>query len=182
VISNNVYFIITGGPGAGKTTLLAELRRRGFRCVDEVARDIIRQQVENRGNALPWGDTTRYAALMHERSVATYRDAGDEGPVFFDRGIPDTLSYLRLIGGDIPAIMDEDAREMRYNHRVFILPPWKEIYGTDAERKQDWHEAVKTYGQLQETYGEYAYQLVEVPKAGVGERADFLLQATNTHI
>ena len=182
VISNNAYFIITGGPGVGKTTLLAELRRRGSRCVDEVARDIIRQQVRDGGNALPWGDTMRYAELMHQRSVATYQEAGDKGPVFFDRGIPDTLSYLRLTGRDIPAAMDEDAREMRYNRIVFILPPWQEIYGTDTERKQDWPEAVRTYEQLRETYEEYGYQLVELPKTAVEERADLLLQATNTHI
>ncbi|WP_431214099.1 AAA family ATPase [Puia sp. P3] len=182
MISNNAYFIITGGPGVGKTTLLAELKRRGARCVDEVARDIIRQQVRDGGNALPWGDTMRYAELMHRRSVETYQEAGDEGPVFFDRGIPDTLSYLRLIGRDIPAAMDEDARNIRYNSTVFILPPWQEIYGTDTERKQDWPEAVRTFGQLQKTYGEYGYQLVELPKTSVGERAGLLLQRTNTHI
>jgi predicted ATPase len=166
----------------GKTTLLMELRRRGFCCVDEVARDIIRQQVKDRGNALPWGDTMRYAELMHEYSVAAYREAGEEGPVFFDRGIPDTLSYLRLIGRDIPAVMEEDARRMRYNRKVFILPPWQEIYETDSERKQSWEEAVKTYRQLQRTYEEYGYQLVELAKNRVEERADLVLKETNTHI
>jgi len=196
VTSNNAYFIITGGPGVGKTTLLEELRRRGFRCVDEVAREIIRRQVKEGGNALPWGDTMRYAELMHQRSVATYREAGDGpiddgringnpmsgGPIFFDRGIPDTLSYVRLINRDIPAMMDDDARQMRYNPKVFILPPWQEIYETDTERRQDWEESVRTYRQLQKTYEGYGYQLVELPKITVEERADLLLHATNTYI
>lgn len=39
------FYIITGGPGAGKTTLLEELSRYKVRCVPEVARQIIREQM-----------------------------------------------------------------------------------------------------------------------------------------
>ncbi len=53
---NSNLFIITGGPGSGKTTLLAELEKRGFQCVSEVARIIIQQQIVSKGNALPWDD------------------------------------------------------------------------------------------------------------------------------
>jgi predicted ATPase len=48
--------VISGGPGVGKTTTLLELERRGFRCAAEVARQIIQEQVRDRGDALPWGD------------------------------------------------------------------------------------------------------------------------------
>ena len=96
---------ISGGPGAGKTTLLVELERRGFRCSPEVARQIIQQQVQAGGVALPWRDRTKYCRLMLERSVASYLDQawdaeqhGAMETVFFDRGIPDALCYSRLAG------------------------------------------------------------------------------------
>ena len=44
-----------------------------------------------------------------------------------------------------------------YNPIVFILPPWKEIYQTDNERKQDWQEAEHTYFQMKSTYEKYGY-------------------------
>ena len=94
--------VISGGPGAGKTTVLLELERRGFRCAGEVARQIIQEQARDGGDALPWGDRERYCMLMLERSIASYRDhAALNGTTFFDRGIPDTLCYARLIGSPL---------------------------------------------------------------------------------
>jgi predicted ATPase len=40
----------------------------------------------------------------------------------------------------------------RYNRRVFIAPPWREIFQQDSERKQDFDEAVRTYDSLVATY------------------------------
>ena len=92
------FFILTGGPGAGKTTVLEELNKHGFRCAPEVARQIIQEQVCRGGKALPWEDRELYTGLMLQRSIDSYRDCTLAlGPVFFDRGIPDTLSYARLI-------------------------------------------------------------------------------------
>ena len=52
------FFIITGGPGVGKTTLLEVLAKQGFPYVPEVARKIIREQVSQNGDALPWAYIT----------------------------------------------------------------------------------------------------------------------------
>jgi predicted ATPase len=49
-------FVISGGPGAGKTIILLELARLGFRYVPEVARQIIQEQIQSGGKALPWAD------------------------------------------------------------------------------------------------------------------------------
>lgn len=176
---SDTFFVITGGPGAGKTTLLNALARKHYRCVPEAAREIIQEQLQSGGTALPWKDTALYTRLMLERSVSSYIETfnshlGNE-PVFFDRGIPDTLCYAQLINLGISEAMDLNARQFTYNSKVFLLPPWQEIYQTDTERKQTWEEAVRTYEKMVATYRLYNYQIIEIPKADIETRLAFLL-------
>ena len=149
------FYVITGGPGVGKTSLINELQQRGYRCIPEVARVIIKEQMEQGGIALPWKDTEHYSRLMLERSVDSFislsqNDGG--GICFFDRGIPDTYGYNRLINLPIGKELQYAAEEYRYNPLVFILPPWEEIYTTDNERKQSLQEAIDTYEVMKTTY------------------------------
>ena len=51
-----------------------------------------------------------------------------------------------------------------YNKRVFIAPPWKEIYCNDNERKQTYKESVEIYHNLVEVYSDYGRELIELPK------------------
>jgi predicted ATPase len=94
------FFVVTGGPGAGKTTLLQELQKRRFACIPEVAREIIKEQVAVEGDALPWKNKELYLQMMFDRSVDSYRAAqsNNNSTVFFDRGIPDSLTYAEIIG------------------------------------------------------------------------------------
>ena len=173
-------FIITGGPGTGKTTITEELKRRGYYCVDEVARQIIKEQVENNGDALPWANKEKYTYLMLERSIDTFiENKNNSSIIFFDRGIPDTLAYANLIKLKIFPELTQAIRSYRYNSIAFILPPWKEIYQTDSERKQTVEEAIEVYNTLKETYTECEYQLIEIPKADIKERVDFFLSVIN---
>lgn len=170
------FYIITGGPGVGKTTLLNELAKRGYSFVPEVARIIIKEQVEAGGDALPWSNTRKYADLMLSRSVTDYVRLSDSDDIyFFDRGIPDTYGYEVLMKFDIPHSLQSAVESYRYNPVVFILPPWKEIYETDNERKQDYDEVVETYNVMIATYRNLGYTTVDVPLLPVCERADFVL-------
>lgn len=169
------FYIITGGPGAGKTTLLLELEKRGYKCIPEVARRIIQEQMASGGDALPWKNMERYTIAMQEGSIAVYIAANKSEITFFDRGIPDTITHCNLINKPVPDTLKQAAENFRYNKIVFMLPPWKEIYETDTERKQTWEEAAITYIKLNETYEEYGYKLIEIPPLPVAERADFLL-------
>jgi predicted ATPase len=170
-------FVITGGPGAGKTTLLHQLQKLGFPCVPEVARQIIQEEIQSGGTALPWADRERYTNLMLQRSIDSYRQhASTPGPTFFDRGIPDTLSYARLIGLPDTAPLKGACEQLRYAEQVFIAPPWKEIYQTDTERRQDFSEAERTFQVILQTYQDCCYHVVELPKLSSNLRARFVLQ------
>jgi predicted ATPase len=135
--------------------------------------------MESGGEALPWKNKELYKEMMRERSIEGYRVISNNTAItFFDRGILDTLCYARLINSEITESMDHDAKHYRYNEKVFILPPWREIYETDNERKQDWEESVRTFEMMKDTYQKYSYELIEVPKISIEKRAGFV----ETHI
>ncbi|MGE8428770.1 MAG: AAA family ATPase [Sphingobacterium sp.] len=175
------YFIVlTGGPGVGKTTLLKELHKQGFNIVEEDARRIIREQLETGADAVPWKNKIRYAELMLAASTASYLiQVGQDHKryVFFDRGIPDSLAYITMEDLAIEEELIREAKSRRYHKKVFILPPWAEIYANDNERKQTWQEAENTFKIMKETYTKLGYETIVVPKTTVFDRAQFILKA-----
>jgi predicted ATPase len=178
--SNPNLYVITGGPGTGKTTVLRELQQRGFAVAEEVARQIIREQIDSGGTAVPWGDTREYTNLMLARSVESFLSLkADSVPTFCDRGIPDTLCYARIIQLAETDRISSACETFRYNPTVFMLPPWPEIYTTDSERKQTLDEAVETYHLMVRAYADCGYEVVEVPRVAVELRADFILKTCN---
>lgn len=170
-------FVITGGPGAGKTSLIAELRARGFVCADETGRAVIRDQLACGGSRLPWADPAGFARSMLALDLLAWRRAAAlPGPVFFDRGIPDVIGYLRVSGIEVPDRFHAHARRLRYAPRVFIAPFWAGIYRTDEERKQTPEEAVRTCAALIDTYRGLGYDIRMLPRTDVRRRADFVLK------
>lgn len=185
MINNSLpLYIITGGPGAGKTTLLNEFDHIGFTTAAEEGRRIIKEQLSLNGDGLPWINKEYFAKLMFDASVKIYQQMIKKkgaDPVFFDRGIIDTIGYLKLENIPIPKEMDIIAREMEYNRNVFILPPWKEIYENDSERKQTLKVAEQTFECMYETYHGYGYHMIEVPKLTVNQRIRFILDTVEKY-
>jgi len=174
----NLY-VITGGPGVGKTTLLNEISKSGYKTVEEEARKIIKEQIEMNGDALPWKNKQLYAKLMLERSVKAYEEISKTESseiIFFDRGILDTFCYIEMENIRMPGKIKQMAIENRYNKNVFILPPWKDIYQTDNERRQSWKEALYTFNSMKNTYVKYGYEVIIVPKVNIENRLQFILE------
>jgi len=61
--------------------------------------------------------------------------------------------------------------------QAFIAPPWREIFGFDAERKQTFQEAEATYEVMRETYSGLGYDLVPLPLGSIQECVRFVLAA-----
>jgi predicted ATPase len=172
------FHVITGGPGSGKTTLIDALAEAGFARTIEAGRAIIQDQTAIDGPALPTRDPVLFAELMLSWELQSYRSAqAQDGPVFFDRGIPDIAGYYRLIGKAVPPHVTAATERFRYNRRVFAAPPWPEIFGQDVERKQTYEEAVRTFEAVTGAYRDFGYELVLLPLAPVAQRVEFILDA-----
>jgi predicted ATPase len=166
-------FVITGGPGSGKTTLIEALEREGFARTVEAGRAIIQQQQAIDGPALR--DPALFAELMLSWELRSYRMARDlQGPVLCDRGVPDVVGYLQLMKLPVARHVERAAALFRYNRRVFIAPPWAEIFAPDAERRQSFDEALRTCEAMVAAYRAFGYDLLELPRCGIAERAAFL--------
>lgn len=170
------FVVISGCSGGGKSSLLAELARRGYGVVEEPGRRIVAEELARGGSALPWVDLEAFARRAVRMALADIdRASGKNGLVFFDRGLVDAAVALQHATGE-PALATLGARP-RYDSRVFMTPPWREIYVADAERRHGFDDAVAEYERLVEAYPVIGYRLAFLPRASVAERADFVLRS-----
>ena len=58
---------------------------------------------------------------------------------------------------------------------MFVVPPWREIFANDAERRHSFEELVAMYDALVATYEHFGYEPIVIPKLDVSQRADFVL-------
>jgi predicted ATPase len=169
-------YVITGGPGAGKSTLVAALATRGEQTFPEAGRAILRLHTAIDGPAHAARNPRDYAEAMLLWDMRSWAEAERlEGRAFFDRGVADTIGYLRLIGRPVPAHMQRAALAFRCADPVFVAPPWRDIYVTDADRRQHFDEAVMTHDTVRHVYAELGYRLVDLPLAPVEARVAFIL-------
>lgn len=108
------FMVLTGGPGSGKSTLIDALQNAGYARSMEAGRGVIQDQIAIDGQALPWRDQVAFAELMLSWEMRSYHIAKHaSGPVFFDRGVPDVVGYLRLLTGQCH-------RTLRKQHKCFV--------------------------------------------------------------
>jgi predicted ATPase len=170
--------VISGCSGTGKSTLLAELSQRGYAVVEEPGRRVAREEMEHGGSALPWLDAAAFLRRALAMALADWTSAGGRHAwVFFDRGLIDAAAGLQHLTGEL--ILEPLAQNFRYHRRVFLAPPWPEIYQQDPERRHGLESALAEYSRLLEVCPSLGYEVFLLPKATVAERADFVLKTLN---
>lgn len=169
--------LLIGGPATGKSSVIAYLENKGFRCMREISREVIREAQENGIEQLFLTDPLLFSQKLLEKRIKQFQSAEKllESTIFIDRGIPDVTAYLDYIGNVYPKDFTLANKLHRYD-KVFILPIWKEIYTADQERYETLEEAIKIQKQLIATYQTLGYDLISVPRTSIAKRALFVLE------
>ncbi|NRD19851.1 ATP-binding protein [Winogradskyella eckloniae] len=175
---NPKKIVIAGGPGTGKTTLINALKKRNFKCFDEVSRQITLQARQDGIEQLFLTEPLLFSEKLLEGRIQQFKDAAEatEAFVFLDRGLPDVIAYMDFIGDSYPQHFVEACAQYTYDY-IFILAPWKAIFTSDNERYENFEEATKIHQHLIATYTRFGYQLIDVPFGSVATRTDFILES-----
>jgi len=127
---------------------------------------------------LPWADLDGFIALTVSRAIYNLVRAARAGrPAVFDRGIIDQIAGLEQLGRPVPLPLAAAAERFPCHRRVFLVPPWPEIFANDAERRHGFAAAAEAYEGLRQAYERRGYETVLLPRTDVATRADFMLDA-----
>lgn len=170
--------VITGGPGTGKTTLINELSAQGHFCFPEISREISIEAKKKGTNYLFIEKPLLFSQFLLEGREKQYKNAllTLNDVVFLDRGIPDILAYMDFIDQKYTEEFIESAKVNRYS-KVYILPPWKEIYTTDDVRYENFHESEIIHNHIVNTYKSLGYEPMEIPKGSIETRILYILNS-----
>lgn len=173
-----IKVVITGTTSSGKSTLVKELQNLGYPIITESARDILGER-----SHIP---LTREEKITREYLIANehlkrergFEIANPEAEILFlDRGIHDVAAYCRSVLGYTPEDIERNVRNARYD-LVFLLErvPFQQD-NIRTERTEE--ERTQIEDSLRNTYIQYGYKPIYVPKMEVQQRVEFVLERTN---
>jgi len=148
--------VITGAPGTGKTEIIKGLEAKGLQCFHEVIRTM----------------TAKAKSEGTSKKQVSNPLAFVDNPYKFNQHL--LQERLHQFNESEKLAFIAVCNENHYEH-VFILPPWKEIYVSDNERLETFLEAEQLHENLMESYLEFGYSPILVPKTTIGARISFIL-------
>lgn len=162
--------------GAGKSTVLNSIREKGFLCIEEPAREILKEQRNINGDGVPEINAELFNQLMLQRMIGQYeKNIKKKETIIFDRGIPDIIGYSDLLNTTRDNAK-QASKEYIYNKYVFLFKGWEKIYTNDDERKMSFMLA-DSYGEnIVKIYKNLGYVTLDVPFETVEERVTFIME------
>jgi predicted ATPase len=173
MIKNN-FIVISGGPGGGKTSLLESLSKNGYNYIRESGRTIIRERL--RKGLSPRPAPEEFARQMFQMDYENFINHTDIPDIlFFDRSFLDSAFLVHQSDKIFFDKIRHSLITSRFYTKVFMTPPWQEIYTVDSERDQTFDESVEIYEKLSHWYLTNGYDLVTVPRLPVEMRVKMIL-------
>jgi predicted ATPase len=177
-VPNNNWYVITGGPSTGKTTLLSELEKLGHLTVPEAARIVI-EEATKKGVSLK---ELRKDERMFQTEVLKLKQKLEEDTkagviTFFDRGMQDSLAYMRYYGFAVEEWMQDLFTTSRYQ-KIFLLEPLSN-YVKDYARTEPEEFVKQIHEHLRAAYQDSDMKPLLVPEDTVKNRLQFILKHIN---
>ncbi|MEI6143704.1 MAG: AAA family ATPase [Mariniphaga sp.] len=172
-----MVYVITGGPGFGKTVLIEKLRNLGYQIGEETARRIIFQQIECQGDILPWKNVSKFEKLVTQERIDFLNRVEIQDIAFSDRGLPDQAGFSLFKGKPISMELTSAISMNRYAKKVFVTPPWFQIYMNDPIRTETFEEAEKIHHFIMKAYVDNGYELIDLPLTTPDKRIDFIINS-----
>ena len=97
---------------------------------------------------------------------------------FFDRGVHEIIAYLNFIKIKYDNYFIESAKKIVYD-KIFILPPWKDIYINDNVRYESFDQCKQIHEEIVKVYKELKVEIIVLEKNSVPNRIDNILQIIN---
>ena len=171
---NQNFTVISGCSGGGKSTLIDLLSDKGYPIHPEPGRLIVKSETQKQSDGLPWVNLKKFLSLALELNIKNFKKSDPNQLTFFDRCIIDTIVDFTRDADSVQA-----AQQYRYSQKVFLVPPWKEIYIQDSERQHSFDSALEEYDRLLVNYKKLGYETVIIPKSDPKSRVKFVLNHLN---
>lgn len=168
---NIIRLVLTGGPGSGKTSLVNSFNELGYTTFQDAATELILQ-----GEIPPVIDPiegARFGKKVLDIRIQHFQKA-QPGVNIYDRGIPDGIAFANFLGRNSDPDLIQASERFQYT-RIYILPPWVEIFSNNSYRKESYAQSERIYHRCLETYCSYYQEVTEVPRSSLNERIAFIL-------
>jgi predicted ATPase len=167
------WHVITGAPCSGKTTMVNALSERGYKTVQEGARQYFENEMA-KGRSLDdiRNDVVLQGGIFTLQLTLESQLSPDDN-IFLDRGLLDSLTFHRIFGIDPNGLLPEC-----FHHRyatIFILDPLPNLRDTKLG-PEDEASAIFLDEWHMRDYKSVGYHVIRVPVLPIDERVDFILE------
>lgn len=162
-------YVLAGGGCSGKTAIIGELRKAGYACIGEVAREVLKER-----NGF---EETRDELRIRQKEIFKRQLMLEENlkpnNYFLDRSLVDGHAFCNFFGVPILEFLHFDMTN-RYE-KVFFLEQLPEI-SLIGRMEKTVEDARKIHGMILKSYEKFGYNPIYVPVMPLEERMDFILE------
>ena len=171
---NTKKILITGGPGSGKTSIIDELEKKNFNCEHEIVRSLTIEGKKKGNDQAFLSDPLKFTKKLLDLRINQFNKIQENEITFYDRGVHDTLAYLKFIKVNIRDELINKCKKIKYN-MVFVLSPWKKIYQQDDCRYESFEESIKIFNEIIKIYEYFEMNTIILKQGTIDYRVDKIL-------